>query len=64
LAGLIYAWIITKKSLKKISSFSENYSHAPQINSHDGTRHEENLDNFSTMKDEEEKEDEKHIKKA
>ncbi|WJX18056.1 hypothetical protein P8452_07900 [Trifolium repens] len=60
LAGLIYAWIITKKSLKKVSSFSENYSHAPQINSHDGTRHEEYSDKFSSMEDEEEKEDEEH----
>ncbi|XP_004497573.1 protein CHUP1, chloroplastic [Cicer arietinum] len=53
LAGLIYAWIMTKKSLSKVSSFSEIESHTPEFNSHEGTKHEENFNNFSSMEEEE-----------
>lgn len=49
LAGLVYAWIITKKKLSKVSSFSENNSYTleNEIHSHDD-------DNFSSIEDEEE----------
>ncbi|KAK7345450.1 hypothetical protein VNO77_16054 [Canavalia gladiata] len=55
LAGLIYAWIIAKKSLSsKISSLSENEPDSPQTNCHQGTsKHEESFDNLSSMEDEE-----------
>ena len=55
-AGLIYAWIITKKSLSKVTSFSESNSHTPEVNSNDVTQHEESFDNFSSMEDEEKEE--------
>ncbi|XP_058747466.1 protein CHUP1, chloroplastic [Vicia villosa] len=50
LAGLVYAWIITKKKLSKVSSFSENNSYTieNEIHSHDVD------DNFSSIEDEEE----------
>lgn len=44
LAGLIYAWIMAKKSSSKVSSFSKIEADPP----------EESLDNFSSMVDEEE----------
>ncbi|CAI8602535.1 unnamed protein product [Vicia faba] len=56
LAGLIYAWIITKKKLSKVSSFSENNSYTleNEINSHDD-------DNFSSIEDEDEEENDSSI---
>ncbi|KAK7277460.1 hypothetical protein RJT34_22473 [Clitoria ternatea] len=55
LAGLIYAWIIAKKNLStKVSSLSNNEADSAEINSHQGSEHEESFDNFSYMEDEEE----------
>ncbi|CAL5207329.1 unnamed protein product [Lathyrus oleraceus] len=56
LAGLIYAWIITKKRLSKVSSFSENNSYTleNEISSHDDD------DNFSSIEDEDEDEEEEN----
>ncbi|RDX82038.1 Protein CHUP1, chloroplastic, partial [Mucuna pruriens] len=51
LAGLIYAWIVAKKSLStKLSSLPENECDSPKII---GTKHEESFDNFSSIEDEE-----------
>ncbi|KAK7284946.1 hypothetical protein RJT34_19700 [Clitoria ternatea] len=49
-AGLIYAWIMAKKSLSKTSSLSANY---PQTNSLHEPQHEESSHSLSFMEDEE-----------
>lgn len=56
LAGLIYAWIMAKKSLSKVSSFSENEVDKPENNSLQGSKYEESFENENrtSIEDEEE----------
>ncbi|XP_061337719.1 protein CHUP1, chloroplastic-like [Gastrolobium bilobum] len=53
LAGLIYAWIMAKKSLSKASSLSKNEVDSSETNCHQGTKHEESFHNLSSIEVEE-----------
>lgn len=55
-AGLIYAWIMAKKSLSKVSSFTENKVDKPENNSLQGSKYEESFENenHTSIEDEEE----------
>ena len=54
LAGVIYAWIMAKKSLSKASPLSENITDTPETkDSHHGTMHEESYQSLSSVEDEE-----------